>query len=42
MAHSGNHSPAFLAIVMDAKQRIKETNVDELVGAMTGALELTR
>lgn len=30
MAHSGNHSPAFLAIVMDAKQRIRETNVDEV------------
>jgi rhodanese-related sulfurtransferase len=28
MAHSGNHSPAFLALVMDAKQRIKETDVD--------------
>lgn len=30
MAHSGNHSPAFLAIVNDAKQRIQETNVDEI------------
>jgi rhodanese-related sulfurtransferase len=30
MAHSGKHSPAFLALVTDAKQRIKETNVEEV------------
>ena len=28
MAHSGNHSPAFLKLVMDAKTRVKETTID--------------
>lgn len=28
MAHSGNHAPAFLALVNDAKSRIRETNVE--------------
>ena len=28
MAHSGNHSPAFLALVSEVKTRIHETSID--------------
>jgi rhodanese-related sulfurtransferase len=27
MAHSGNHAPGFLALVMEAKTRVHETNI---------------
>jgi rhodanese-related sulfurtransferase len=27
MSHSGNHAPGFLALVTDAKTRVKETNI---------------
>jgi rhodanese-related sulfurtransferase len=41
MAHSGNHSPGFLAIVMDAKTRIKETNVPAIRARIEAGDEFT-
>lgn len=31
MAHSGNHSPAFLALALDAKARVKETDAPSVI-----------
>ncbi len=36
-----NHSPRFLAIVQDAKSRIKETNVDEIKAKLDAGENLT-
>ncbi|MDB5100984.1 MAG: sulfurtransferase [Cyanobacteria bacterium RYN_339] len=35
MAHSGNHSPAFLALAMSAKARVTETTVDAVLARRT-------
>jgi rhodanese-related sulfurtransferase len=35
-AHNPDHSPGFLAIVADAKTRIREVSVDETIKAVNG------